>query len=333
MSHVQTSIVGAYFLNVGRLWLLLGVAALVGLYTVAQFSRRKHVVDFTNVDLLDSLAPNRPGWRRHFVAVFYMLAAVFGVISIARPVTRSIQQTESGGKILLVFDVSLSMQATDVNPNRLDAAKKAGEDFVDQVDDNIEVGLISFNQDVNVRLSPTLNHKAVKDAIQALKLGEGTAIGDALSTAAEVIGPPTKEHPDEPAGAIVLLSDGETTAGTLATAEGAQIVAQSKIPAYAIAFGTADGTVVDSGTGETVPVPVNIDELRGVADITGAKFFEAPSASALEQAYNEISTNLNAGSGDPIKIIKEQTWKYAAAALALLAFGWAIGLWLLRGLL
>ena len=327
------SVLGAYFLNAGRLWFLLGVAALVGGYAAAQFARRKHVVEFTNVDLLDSLAPNRPGWRRHFVAVFYMLAAVFGVIAMARPVTRTIQQTESGGKILLVFDVSLSMEATDVDPNRLDAAKKAGEDFVDQVDDNIEVGLISFNQDVTVRLAPTLNHNAVKDAIQALKLGEGTAIGDALSTAAEVIGPPTKEHPDEPAGAIVLLSDGETTAGTLSTAEGAQIVAESKIPAYAIAFGTEDGTVVDGNTGETVPVPVNVDELKGVADITGAKFFEAPTANALEQAYNEISGNLNAGVGDPIKIINEQTWKYAAASLALLAVGWALGLWLLRGLL
>jgi len=327
------SMFAAYFLNAGRLWFLLGVAALVGAYVAAQFARRKHVVDFTNVDLLDSLAPNRPGWRRHFVAVFYMLAAVFGVIAMARPVTRAVQQTESGGKILLVFDVSLSMEATDVDPNRLDAAKQAGEDFVDQVDDNIEVGLISFNQNVNVRLSPTLNHDAVKEAIQELKLGEGTAIGDALSTAAEVIGPPDKNHPDEPAGAIVLLSDGETTAGTLSTAAGAQIVAESKIPAYAIAFGTEGGTVVDSNTGETVPVPVNIGELKGVADTTGAKFFEAPSAKALEQAYREISSHLNAGVGDPITIVNEQTWKYAAASLTLLAVGWAIGLWLLRGLL
>jgi Ca-activated chloride channel family protein len=131
----------------------------------------------------------------------------------------------------------------------------------------------------------------------------------------------------------VLLSDGETTAGNLLTAEGAAIAAEAEIPAYAIAFGTEDGTVVDGNTGEIVPVPVNIDELRGVAEITAGDFYEAPSADALEEAYSEISSNLNAGAGEPIKIVNEQTWKYAAASLALLAIGWAMGLWLLRGLL
>jgi Ca-activated chloride channel family protein len=320
------------FLAGGRLWLLLIVVAMGGLYAASQVARQKHVVSFTNLDLLDSLAPKRPGWRRHLVAGCYLAAAVFGVIAIARPVDRRLEQTESGGRIMLVFDVSLSMEATDVDPNRLDAAKQAGEDFVNSVDDNIEVGLISFNGTVNVRLTPTLDHRGVKQAIQALQLGEGTAIGDALAAATDVLGPPDAKHPDQPSGAIVLLSDGETTVGR-ATAAGAQVAAGAKLPVYSIAFGTAGGTVIDPNTGDTVPVPVNNAELSATATTTGGKFFEAPTASALRQAYDEISKNLNAGSGDPKEVIVERTWVYAALALALLAVGWALALWLLRGLL
>ncbi len=321
----------ATFLNPGRLWLLLIVALLAAAYVGVQFMRHKHVVTFTNVDLLDQIAPKRPGWRRHVVAACYLVTGVFGVIAVARPVEQHLEQTESGGKIMLVFDVSLSMEATDVSPSRLEAAKKAATDFVSQVDDNIEVGLISFDAGVDVRVSPTLNHRNVENAIAALKLGEGTAIGDALAAATDVIGPPAKDHPDKPNGAIVLLSDGETTQGR-PTADGAKIAADAKIPVSSIAFGTADGTV-RLNTGEIVPVPVNNEELASVASATGGTFYKAPTAQALEQAYGSISKNLNAGVGDPTQITTENTWKYVAAALAFLAIGWLLGLLLLRGLL
>lgn len=320
------------FLNGGRLWWLLLVVVLAGVYVASQYARQKHVVAFTNLDLLDSLAPKRPGWRRHVVAGCYLVAAIFGIIAIARPVSRALEQTESGGKILLVFDVSLSMEATDVDPNRLDAAKRAGEDFVDEVDDNIQIGLISFNKDVTVRLPPTLDHAGVKRAIDRLQLGQGTAIGDALATASEILGPPSADQPDTPAGAIVLLSDGETTQGR-DTAAGAKLAAEAKIPVYSIAFGTANGSVADPNTGEQIPVPVNGPELEATAKTTGGQFYEAPTASALQQAYDEISKNLNAGAGDPVEITTEHTWEYTAIAMVLLALGWVLGLWLLRGLL
>ncbi|MEO7398247.1 MAG: VWA domain-containing protein, partial [Ilumatobacteraceae bacterium] len=252
--------------------------------------------------------------------------------ALAQPARRSLQQTESGGRIELVFDVSLSMEATDVDPNRLDAAKQAALDFIDQVDDNIELGLISFSGDVAARVAPTLDHRDVADEIEQLELGEGTAIGDAMAVAAGIIGEPTEEQPDEPAGAIVLLTDGETTVGR-PTAEGADVAAANKIPVYAIAFGTLDGTVTDPQTGEVIPVPVNYDELGGVADTTGGEFYEAPTADALEQAYAEISDNLNSGVGDPVEVVTESTWKFVAAALSFLASGWLLGLWWLRGLL
>lgn len=320
------------FLNAGRLWLLVLVPIFAAVYIASQYARQKHVVSFTNIDLLDSLAPKRPGWRRHVVAGSYLAAAIFGIIAIARPIDRSIHQTQSGGEILLAFDTSLSMEATDVDPNRLDAAKKAGEDFVDHVDKNIQVGLISFNGNVTVRLTPTLDHAAVRKAISNLQLGEGTAIGDALAAAADIIGPPSKDHPDAPAGAIVLLSDGETTQGR-PTADGTTAVAKNKIPIYSIAFGTANGTVADPNTGQIVPVPVNNDELAATAKTTGGQFFKAPTADALAQAYAKISKNLNATVGDPVEVTIEHTWEYTAIAMVLLAIGWILGLWLLRGLL
>jgi Ca-activated chloride channel family protein len=320
------------FLAPGRLWFLLVVGVMAALYVAMQFARRKHVVSFTNVELLEQLAPSRPGWRRHVVACFTLGAACLGVVALAQPIKRSLVQTESGGRIVLVFDVSLSMEATDIAPNRLDAAKQAATDFVEQVDDNIEVGLISFSANVAVLVSPSLDHGDVIDEIEALELGEGTAIGDAIAVASDIVGAPSAEEPDQPSGAIVLLSDGETTYGR-STAEGSQVAADLTIPIYSIAFGTADGTVQNPDTGEIIPVPVNNQELEGTAQATGGQFYEAPTSDALEAAYSEISANLNAGSGDPIEVVTEQTWKYVAAALLLLAIGWVLGLWWLRGLL
>ncbi len=331
MTSTPTAI-AATFLAPGRIWFLLIVVAMAVAYVAVQFTRRKHVVAFTNVDLLDQLAPSRPGWRRHVIAGCYLVAAAIGVFALAQPATRSLQQTESGGQIEIVFDVSLSMEATDVDPNRIEAAKAAALDFVEQVDDNIEVGLISFNGNVSARVAPTLNHDEVNQQIEDLQLGQGTAIGDALEVAADIIGPPTDEEPDEPAGAIVLLTDGETTVGQ-PTAAGADVAAENKIPVYAIAFGTLEGTVTDPESGDIIPVPVNYDELGGVADATGGVFYEAPTADALQAAYAEISDNLNAGVGDPIEVVTEQTWKYVAAALLVAGIGWILGLWWLRGLL
>jgi Ca-activated chloride channel homolog len=320
------------FLNPGRLWFLLVVALLGAGYVAVQFARRKHVVTFTNVELLDQIAPKRPGWRRHVVAGLLLATGVFGVLAVARPYTQTAQATDTGGKILLVFDVSLSMEATDVDPSRMEAAKKAATDFVNQVDPDVEVGLESFSGTVSVRVAPTLDHQEVNDKIDALELGEGTAIGDALAVASDVIGPPADSKTDDPAGVIVLLSDGETTVGR-ATSEGAQIAADNKIPVYSIAFGTPDGEVLNPQTGQMDPVPVNTDELSATAETTGGQFYEAPTADALEKAYEEISGHLNTSTGDPIVTTHEQTWKYVAVAMLLLAAGWILALWWLRGML
>nr|MBA3606701.1 VWA domain-containing protein [Acidimicrobiia bacterium] len=220
------------FLDGGRLWLLLVVAMLGAGYVAALRWRRRATVRFTQVDLLDRVAPSRPAWRRHVVAALQLAGLGLAVVAIARPVERTTERTESEGRILVLFDVSLSMMATDVEPDRLAAAKQAARDFVDQVDPSIEIGLVSFSGRVAVEVPPTLDRNALERGVEGLELAESTAIGDALDTGVDVLESLADDTADEDGdgdgadegdgetdgaeddelapGAIVLLSDGET---------------------------------------------------------------------------------------------------------------------------
>jgi len=317
------------FLDPQRLWWMIVPIALGIAYVALQFRRSKHVVRFTSVELLDSVAPKRPRWRRHVVAALQVIGLAFGVIAIARPYTTDLQPTSNDGRIVLAFDVSLSMGADDVSPNRLEAAKEAAKDFIAEVDPNVQVALISFSAQTKLEVEPTLDRDKLDAAIDDLQLGEGTAIGDAIEESVALLKP---EHPgDDPLGSVVVLSDGETTQGQ-PTADGAQVAADAGVKVYTIAFGTEQGVIVDPNTGETVPVPVKYPELAEAAQVTGGVSYEAPTKNALEDAYANIQKDLGASVGEPIEITTEQTWVWAAAALVLLAAAWALAMWWLRGL-
>ena len=316
------------FLAPERLWLLLVVALLVVAYVVAQRRRAINTVRFTQIEMLEQIAPRRPGWRRHSVACVQLAALTVGVFAVAQPVERSTTRPKSAGQIILLFDVSLSMDANDVSPSRLEAAKQAGADFVDAVDPDIDVGLISFSGVVTTEVEPTTDRVQLTKAIDALQLGEGTAIGDAIAAGVHQLqrGEVTEDSP----GTIVVLSDGETTRGR-PTAEGAQVAADAKVPVYTIAFGTADGTITNPQTGEIDAVPVKLDELQAAADTTGGKAYVAPSADDLAKAYADIRSNLQQTTGEAVTTIHELTWRYALAAVVLLMIAWGLGLWWLRG--
>ena len=317
------------FLAPGRLWLLVVVAGLAVAYIVAQRRRAVHTVRFTQIEMLDQIAPRRPGWRRHSVAAVQLAALTIGVLGAAQPVERSTTRSQAAGEIILLFDVSLSMQADDVAPNRLEAAKKAGEDFVDAVDADVEVGLISFSGTTSVDIEPTTDRLGLTNAIQALELGEGTAIGDAIASGVRVL-QRGQEVADESPGTLVVLSDGETTRGR-PTADGAKIASEANVPVYTIAFGTASGMIDNPDTGLPDPVPVKLDELQAAADTTGGKAYVAPTADELAKAYEDIRANLQQSIGEPIETIEELTWRYVMAAVVLLMIAWALGLWWLRG--
>jgi Ca-activated chloride channel family protein len=220
------------------------------------------------------------------------------------------------------------MQADDVAPNRLEAAKKAGEDFIDNVDPDVEVGLISFSGTVGTDVEPITDRVQLTKAIEALQLGEGTAIGDAIAAGTRQLqrGEPSENSP----GTLVVLSDGETTRGR-PTADGAQVAKDANVPVYTIAFGTANGQITNPSTGQTDAVPVKLDELQNAADISGGKAYVAPSASDLANAYDDIRAKLQRTQGAPQPVIRELTWRYVLAAVFLLMLAWGLGLWWLRG--
>jgi Ca-activated chloride channel family protein len=336
------------FLNPERLWWLLAVAVLAAGYVASALFRRRAAVRFTQVDLLDTVAPSRPGWRRHAVAAIQLCGLAVAIVATARPVTREVVRPETEGRIMVLFDVSLSMQATDVDPDRLRAAQEEARTFVGEVSDDVEVGLISFAGSVNVEVPPTRDRGAVERAIDGLELAESTAIGDALASGARGLTEAMDDGDgdgsdgdgdggDEPSddhspGVMVLLTDGETTWGRT-TEEGAQVAADANIPVFTIAFGTPEGVIEDPVSGQTLDVPIRPEPLEEVAETTGGSAFIAGTGTELADVYDQIDELLEDAIGEEIEVVAEQTWKWAAAAVLIIAAGTALSLWLLRGIL
>lgn len=321
------------FLAPGRLWLLLVVVALAVGYVMVLRWRKAATVRFTQVELLDKVAPKRPRWRRHVIAALQLTGLALAVVAVARPVDRRLEDTTTEGRILVLFDVSLSMMAEDVAPSRFEAAQEAARNFVDEVDPGVEVGLIGFSGAVGVDVDPTLDRGAMMRGIDNLELAESTAIGDALSAGTRLLvnAADPNDDSEQPPGVMVLLSDGETTVGQL-TSEGAAEAADAGIPVYTIAFGTDGGTIQDPETGEIVPVPVRPADLQLVAETTGGQAFEARTGDELASAYDQIAESLGETIGDPVEIVTELTWRWALAAFVVLGLAWALSLWWLRGM-
>jgi Ca-activated chloride channel family protein len=277
------------FLSAGRLWVLLLVAALAAAYVAIQLRRRHYAVRFTNLALLDAVAPKRPGWRRHVPATAFLLALVTMVVAFARP-TRPVKVPREQATIVMAIDVSLSMEATDVQPNRLKAAQDAAKSFIDLVPARLNLGLVAFSGVAQVLVSPTNDHTLLKRNLDTLQLGPRTAIGEAVfASLGAIAAVPTVQGQAPVPARIVLMSDGETTVGRPNEAA-AKAAADAKVPVSTIAFGTDDGFVTVEG--RNIPVPVNRDALRQLADATGGKYFDATSAKELRKVYQDIGSSI-----------------------------------------
>jgi Ca-activated chloride channel family protein len=255
------------------------------------------------------------------------LAAV--VVAMAQPLATD-RVPKQRATIMLAIDTSLSMQATDVAPTRIDAAKKAAVAFVNKIPKRLQIGLLSFNGSAQVDVAPTQDRDAVVRAIKALKLDERTAIGSAVTAALQAIAkvPPDENGKKAPA-AIVLLSDGMTTQGKT----GGQVAPDAKaagVAVWTIAYGTPEGTVEytdpETGITEQVGVPVDYEELQSLADGSGGKAFRAESEADLTKVYSQLGDSIGY---DTEKV--EITWKVIAGALAaLFATGALSVLWFQR---
>jgi Ca-activated chloride channel family protein len=276
-----------------RLWLLLGVAALALVYLYLQRRRSRYAVRFTNLRLLDRVAPTRPGWRRHLPATLFLAMLALLTVGFARPADE-VRVPRERATVIVAVDVSASMRASDVDPDRVTAAKAAATEFVRNLPDEFNVGLVAFAGSASVMVTPGTDRDALRSGIDRLGgsavSNQGTAIGEAIVTALGAISNLDADAAQDPPPArVVLLSDGANTAG-LSPDEAAAQAAQASVPVDTISVGTADGVVELNGG--PVRVPVDGENLRAVAEQTGGGYHEAGSSEELRAVYDDIGSSV-----------------------------------------
>jgi Ca-activated chloride channel homolog len=297
------------FLSPWWLLTLLPVLLTAAVYVLRQFRRRQYAMRFTNVDLLRTLAPRGLGWRRHVSALAFLLSLLGLGLAMARPSVDKKEPLERA-TVILAIDVSLSMQADDVAPTRIEAAQEAAREFVKELPPSYNLGLVSFAKSANVLVSPTKDRNAVIAGIDGLTLAEATATGEAVFTSLDAIkSVPADGASGAPPARIVLLSDGYRTSGR--SIEDAETAAsQANVPVSTIAFGTDDG-VVDI-RGALQKVPVDRVSLQQLADKTKGHFYEAASVGELKKVYEDMGSSI----GHRVESREVTQW-YAGAALLL----------------
>ena len=296
-----------------RLGLLVLVAGLALAYLLAQRRRPRYAVRFTNLDLLDVVAPDRPGVRRHLPAAVLLAAAGAMVLALAHPV-RPVLVSRATGAVVVAVDVSPSMMATDVQPTRLAAARQAVARFAELLPDQIELGLVSFAGSAVVAVPPTSDHELVRRALEELRFRSQTAVGEAIHASLDALGADLGKGES----GVVVLSDGATTTGRPDDAA-AQRARVSGVPVSTIAFGTPSGTVVLGG--ETLSVPPDGSALRAIADATGGRFFEAASGAELAEVYRSIGRSVTT-----TEELQDLTAWFVGAALVALLLASALAL-------
>ncbi|MFF5171318.1 VWA domain-containing protein [Micromonospora sp. NPDC000089] len=276
-----------------RLLLLLGVLALAVGYLLVQRRRSAYAVRFTNLRLLDRVAPVRPAWRRHVPAGLFLAMLALLVVGFARP-TAQVKVPRERATVVVAVDVSTSMLATDVEPDRLTAAKEAAGHFVDMLPDEFNVGLVAFAGSAAVVVPPGTDREALHAGIGRLSEGmtgvQGTAIGEAISTSLGAVkGLDEQAAKSPPPARIIMLSDGANTAG-MDPMEATAAAVSAKVPVHTISFGTPGG-YVDRG-GRPIQVPVDGQTLKAVAEETGGGFHEAGSTKELRDVYEDIGSSV-----------------------------------------
>lgn len=313
------------FLAPVRLVLLALPFALGIAYLLMQARRRRYAIRFTTLDLLDEVAPDRPGWRRHITAIGLLVAVVAATLAFARPVVAA-ETTEAQQLVILAIDMSLSMQASDVAPTRMDAAREAAGAFLDTVPEGVAVGVVGFDGRARLLISPTTRLDAVRRTIdRESDLGEGTAIGEAVFLALDAIDDAAARVDNEdvdgakPVGTVVLLSDGDTTSGR-PNDEAAAEARDRNIAVHTIAFGTDDGSIEDPFGGR-ISVPVNKEALEQLAFQTEGRSLTAVTAAELSQVYEDLARSVQ------VEVVHTEVsdW-FAGGALVLLTLAGAASL-------
>lgn len=307
------------------LLLVLAIVPVLALLAV-WFDRRRsrYAVAFTNLELLAAVAPaRRPLWRWLPLALF-LLALVLASAAVARP-RASISKPADQATVVLLVDVSGSMRAADVKPSRLGAAQNAMQRFVARVPKQVKVGLVSFSSGANELVIPTTDRSILGEGIDLLAPEAGTAIGDGLALAVQVakvsVGSAPRARSGKRPAAIILLSDGAQTRGTLAPLQGADRARDAGIRVYTVALGTDHGSLgigpfggYGFGGGRRFPVRPDPVTLAAIARETGGKTYRAESAEKVSSVYKELGSSIVSRHATR----EISSWFTGAAALLLL---------------
>ncbi len=322
-------------------WWLIGlmlVAVLVVAYLALLRRRRRDTMLFTNLALLERVARDRLRWYRHAPAAVSLLALAVLMVALAGPQTQA-RVPRNRATVMLVIDVSLSMNSTDVAPTRLAAAQAAATSFADQLTPGINLGLVSFAGTAAVLVSPTADREPVKRAVDGLKLSESTATGEAIfaalqsvETFSQSVAGASQDGP--PPARVVLMSDGKQTVPGGMTPEeeprgsftAARAAEKSGIPVSTISFGTAYGSI-EINPGERTQVAVDDSSMQRIAELSGGQFFTAATEEELRRVYADLSEQI----GYETRRV-DVSWPWLAGGVMLLVVGVAAGLVLGRRL-
>lgn len=286
------------------LLLLLALVPLVLGYRWVDRRRRRAADGFASPALLPSVAPLRPGVRRHLPLAAYALALAVGVVALARP-EATVAVPEERAAVMLVTDVSGSMQATDVSPSRMVAVRRAALDFLGRAPGELRVGAVSFNHAVQSIEAPRVDRARTRALIRTLRPSGGTATGSAMAAALGVLERGREQdrrreratgnapRPRDPA-AVILISDGASTHGRdpLPIAREA---ARQRIPFYTVALGTSEGTIEverPDGSMVTRPVPPDVETMRRIATVSGGRTFSADAGDELATVYERLGSRV-----------------------------------------
>ena len=336
------------------LWLLLALPLLVGLYVLLLRRKKKMAVRYASLSIVKEAMGGGGQVRRHIPPLLFLLAMAALLLAAARPVAvitlPSNQQT-----IILAMDVSGSMRATDVQPNRLVAAQNAAKAFLTELPRHVKVGIVAFAGSAQVAQLPTVNREDLVTAIDRFQLQRATATGNAIVISLATLFPdagieleamqtgrdrqrgfsldkekqPKKEFTpvapgSYPSAAIIMLTDGQRTTG-VDPIEAAKLAADRGIRVYTVGIGTVDGETIGF-EGWSMRVRLDEETLKNIANKTSGEYFYAGTAADLKKVYETLSSKLT--------VEKKETeisslFALAAAALALLAGGLSL-LWFNR---
>ncbi len=305
------------------LWLLLLLPALVAAYLAVLRRKKKFALRFASLDLVKEAMGPRLGMRRHVPPAIFLLALAILVLAIARP-QATVTLPSQHETVILAMDVSGSMRASDVEPNRLVASQNAAKTFIAEQPDSVRIGIVAFAGTATVAQAPTRNKEELVAAIDRFQLQRATAIGSAILVSLATLFPKDgidvatfaygaeaakserkggsangsgrapQSKPVAPgsysSAVIILLTDGQRTTGP-DSIQAARLAAEKGVRVYTVGVGTPEGKIVGF-EGWSMHVRLDEETLQTIADVTRGEYFYAGNALDLKKIYQTLNSRL-----------------------------------------